>query len=110
LDNYATAGASQNFYSTTPWLPIWTPFGGFWQNHRQILQGEVGVLKKARYYPARPGRIYLSTDQNCYEYVGCVLIDDLIFCQLLAEHLQGFCGMTIEAIGSLEFPSHLELR
>jgi hypothetical protein len=92
------------------WPPIWTPFGGFWEKHRQILQGEIGVLKKVRYYPARPGRIYLSTDQDGSEYIGCVLVEDQIFCAQLANHLQGFCGMTIEAIGRLEFPSHLELR
>jgi hypothetical protein len=91
------------------WPPIWTPFGGFWEKHRRILQGEVGVLKRVRYHPARPGRIYLSIDHDGSEYVGCVLIEDQIFCEQLAGHLQGLCGMAIEAIGSFELPSPFEL-
>jgi hypothetical protein len=92
------------------WPPIWTPFGGFWEKHTHILQGEIGVLKKVRYYSTRPGRIFLTTEQRGFDYIGCMLIEDEIFCEELAKHLQHFCGMTIEAIGSLEFPSHLELR
>jgi hypothetical protein len=92
------------------WPPIWIPYGGFWEKHRAILQGEVGVLAKVRYYPQRRGRIYLRIDRDGVEYIGCVLLDDEVFCEHVVEHLERFCGTPIEAIGSSEIGVPLELR
>jgi hypothetical protein len=84
------------------WPPIWTPFGGLWDKHGRILQGEIGVLNKVRYHPKRPGRIYLTMAYEGKEYVGCIFVDDEPFCEQIVEKLRTLCGTPVEAIGSLD--------
>jgi hypothetical protein len=84
------------------WPPVWTPASAAAQTIPN-LRGEVGVLTELRYYQERQGRIiYLLNDYNGEMYVGCLIIDDILFCEQLAERLRGECGKTIDAIGSLE--------
>ncbi len=101
---------SMSFREHRSWPPVWTPYGGFCEKHRQVLQGEIGVLKEVRYYSDRRGRIYLTIGYENSNYVGCLMFDDEIFCEQTAEHLQRLRGMPIEEIGSSEIALHLELH
>jgi hypothetical protein len=42
----------------------------------------------------------LTIEHNCAEFIGCLICDDISFCELLEKHLRGYYGMSVETIGS----------
>jgi hypothetical protein len=70
------------------WRPAWVRLGGVHQKAPKTLTGEVGSLKQVRYYPDRPGRIYLTIVHQDAVYVGCLLLDDEGFCEKAFQHLR----------------------
>jgi hypothetical protein len=69
-----------------------------------MLQGEFGFLKEVLYDPNRRGRMLLKIEHNAAEYLGCLVFEDVSFCQILEKHLRGYYGMPVETIGSSELP------
>ena len=84
------------------WPPVWIPIAGRDPKKRESAVGEIGRLKETRYYPTRRGRIFLIIEHEGTEYIGCVMFDDAIFCEKVANRLHAFQGMPIETIGSTE--------
>jgi hypothetical protein len=71
-------------------------------------QGEVGSLTEVRCYPTKPGEAYLIINYEGAQYTGCLLFDNEVFCEQLSKMLQGYCGMDILDIGSLDLPPAVE--
>jgi hypothetical protein len=86
------------------WPPAWVRLGTVKGKAPKTLTGEIGILKEVRCYPDRRGRIYLTIDKDGAVYVGCLLLDNEVFCETLADHLRRCYGMSIEAVGSSELP------
>jgi len=82
------------------WPPVWVCRVG--TSKERTPKGEVGLLKKVLYEPDSRGKIFLIIDYEDAEYVGCLLFDSRIFCEQVAERLGTYCGMSIEALGSLD--------
>ena len=86
------------------WPPIWVGSG-----LGKKPQGEVGSLMEVCCYPSKPGEAYLIIDHEGTQYTGCLLFDDQVFCEQLSKLLQGYCGMDIKDIGSLDLPPAFEI-
>ena len=82
------------------WPPIWVCRVG--TSKEKTPNGEVGLLKKVLYEPDSRGKIFLIIEHEDAEYVGCLLFDSRGFCETLTELLLNSCGMSIEALGSLD--------
>ena len=89
------------------WPPLWIRLGTAGGKAPRALTGEIGILRRVRYYPNRRGRMYLTIHHGRAAYVGCLVIDDEHFCLRMAEHLRRRYGMSIDEIGSSEItPPH----
>jgi hypothetical protein len=86
------------------WPPVWIP-ASVGSQSKPNLHGEVGLLKEVRYYGSRRGRLFLVVEYDGNDYVGCLLLDDALFCVGLCERLEQLRGMSIEAIGGVELPA-----
>ena len=64
--------------------------------------GEIGRLKETRHYPTRCARVFLIIEHEGTEYIGCLMFDDVIFCEKVANRLPAFQGLPLEIIGSSE--------
>jgi len=93
-----------SFRNWRNWPPIWIGLSDVGTKQRKILQGEIGILKEVRYYTTRGNRIFLVTEHEGAQYIGCLLFDNGTMCERLAEHLRGYCGRPIEAAGASQFP------
>jgi hypothetical protein len=82
------------------WPPVWVCRVG--TSKETTPKGEVGLLKKVLYEPDSRGKIFLVIDYQDAEYVGCLLFDSRVFCAQVAECLLGYCGRSIEALGSID--------
>ena len=98
-----------SFRGRRNWPPVWLRIGVETKDWYVVL-GEIGVLKTVRYNANRPGRIYLIITHEGAEYIGCLLFEDKDLCEEVAEHLQRCCSMPIEAIGTCDLVSSLELH
>src|SRR5262245_46984439 len=82
------------------WPPSWLWTGGA-ENKRPI--GEVGILKSIELSHVLPAnRCFLSIEHKGSSYMGCLLFDDVAFCQDIAELLQSHCNRPMVEIGSLD--------
>jgi hypothetical protein len=86
------------------WPPLWTSVLTTKSKTQIIPKGEAGTLKEIRHYRSQPGRVYLVIEFEGDDYIGCLLIDDQSFCKKLAERLRAHCGLSIQAIASLDLP------
>jgi hypothetical protein len=82
------------------WPPVWVRLGRAKAETAKRLRGEIGVLKEARYYSDRHGKLYLTVEHNGAVYVGCLLFDLQWFCTAVFEHLRHCYGLAICDIGS----------
>jgi hypothetical protein len=82
------------------WPPVWTWIGGP-ENKRP--RGEIGILKAVSLSQIQPAnRCYLYVDHEGSSYIGCLLIDDHVFCTQMAKLLQDCHNRPIAEIGSLD--------
>jgi hypothetical protein len=44
----------------------------------------------------------LTIEHNHAEFIGCLVFDDVSFCELLEKHLRDYYGMPVETIGGSE--------
>src|SRR5262245_57273633 len=88
------------YHGIPNWPPTWTWIGGF-ENKRP--QGEVGILKTIELSNFQPAnRFFLRIEYEKSSYMGCLLFDDRIFCNQMANLLQSYCNRPIAEIGSLD--------
>lgn len=86
------------------WPPIWVGISV----RGQSPPGEAGHLREVRAYPDKPRRIFLTMEHAGAHYVGCLLFDEQIYCERVAEVLRRCCGMLIKEIGDLDIPLPLD--
>ena len=82
------------------WPPIWVGIGPT----AQVSQGEVGRLEEVRTYPDKPRHLFLRMETGGMQFIGCLLFDDQVYCERIAELLRGCCGMLISEVGDLDVP------
>jgi hypothetical protein len=68
----------------------------------KTVNGEFGILKEARFYPERRGKVYLTIEHNRRVYVGCLVFEKHWFCINAFERLRRCYGMAVSQIGSSE--------
>jgi hypothetical protein len=92
------------FREAHSWPPTWIRLYAEWSDSAgKVLRGEIGHLKDALYYSQLPSQIFLIMNHQGDEYMSVLLFDDASFCQEVAMRLNSCSGMSIEAIGTLEF-------
>ena len=84
------------------WPPVWVWTEGV---EKKEAQGEVGVLKAAEQSNIRPAnRCFLHIDHEASSYIGCLLMDDSVFCEQITKLLQDCCNRPLVEIGGLDLP------
>jgi hypothetical protein len=89
------------------WPPVWTLMRG---TGGQRPRGEVGILEDVHLSTSSPdnaegqhsNRIFIFIDHGGQRYIGCLLIDDQLFCEQLADILRGQLSRSIAEIGGLD--------
>jgi hypothetical protein len=70
---------------------------------KQETTGEVGILDEVVVSNIRPlDRCYLYIEHQGSTYLGCLLIDDEMFCSQVATLLRCHCNHAIVEIGNLD--------
>jgi hypothetical protein len=88
------------YHGLSNWPPSWLWIRGE-ENRHPI--GEVGILKSVELSHVLPAnRCFLSIDYEGSSYMGCLLFDDVAFCQDIVEPLQSCCNRPIAEIGRLD--------
>lgn len=87
------------------WPPIWVGIS----TRGKSPPGEIGRLKQVRSYPDKPRRIFLTMENDGAQYTGCLLFDDQVYCERIAELLRGCYDMLIKAVGDLDIPLPFDL-
>src|SRR5919109_3802287 len=82
------------------WPPAWNWLGDGLNRHPR---GEVGILRDVKIPVTNPfNRCFLIMEYKKALYMGCLLIDDLLFCDQIGRLLQRHCGEPLASIGSLD--------
>jgi hypothetical protein len=82
------------------WPPAWNCLGDGLNRHPR---GEVGVLREVKVPVKNPfNRCFLVIEYKGATYMGCLLIDDIAFCDQVSKFLERHCGESIEHIGGLD--------
>jgi hypothetical protein len=82
------------------WPPTWNSLDSEIKRHPN---GEVGILKEVRIPINGPfNRCFLVIEHHKSIYMGCLLIDDIPFCDQVIKLLRRHCGESIASIGSLD--------
>ena len=90
-----------NFASVPSWPPIWTFTGGL-ENKQQPRREEIGILKEVTISNVQPAdRCFLYIEHEGSSYVGCLLIEDQVFCAQIVTLLQ-VMNRPVAEIGSLD--------
>ena len=93
-----------NLRNVCNWPLAWVRLGRAHARAAKTITGEIGVLKEARRYEDRRGRIDLKVDHDPNAYLVCLLFHDQRFCKHAFEHLRRCYGMAIQAVGTSELP------
>jgi len=81
------------------WPPTWSPAKP--RTDLKPLRGEIGRLSYT-FAGAKPDRFFLVIEHEGHPYVGCLFIEDRIFCAQIIPILEKQVGRTIKEIGDLE--------
>ena len=81
------------------WPPVWT---NSYDRVVKRVKGEIGRLKHVILHPQMPTRCFLVIEHKDEAYTGCLLFDDLAFCQQIAARLDFYRGRSIKEIGDLD--------
>jgi hypothetical protein len=82
------------------WPPAWTPANP--KSHLKVLRGEIGRLEYVLPNKTSHNRCFLIIEHEGHPYVGCLFIDDAIFCAQIMTIIQNQAGLTIKEIGDLD--------
>ena len=88
-----------SYLGLTSWPPTWSPAKP--RTDLEPLRGEIGRLSYTL-AGARSDRFFLVIEHEGHPYVGCLLIEDSIFCAQLIRIIESFAGSTIKEIGDLD--------
>jgi len=81
------------------WPPTWSPAKP--RTDLKPLHGEIGRLSYT--LPgAKSDRFFLVIEYEGHPYVGCLFVNDDVFCAQLIAVLQDHAGSTIKEIGDLD--------
>jgi hypothetical protein len=84
------------------WPPDWIWTDGL-EDKRP--KGEIGVFRRVVQSNIQPSnRCFLFIDYEESSYIGCLTVDDSIFCDQITKLLQAHCNRPIAEIGGLELP------
>src|SRR5215475_13181769 len=90
-----------SYHGIPSWPPVWTFVTGLEKKHPR--RGEIGILKKVTVSNVRAAdRCFLHIDYEGSTYVGCLLVEDPVFCDQIVALLQGYVNRAIEDIRSLD--------
>ncbi len=92
------------------WPPIWISVAPKDPDSEKIVQGEIGHLKQVRYDPTDSRCLFLIIAHDGEEYAGCLLFDDDLSCQKIAQRLRRLYGVAIAAIGRSECLAYLTIE
>ena len=81
------------------WPPTWTPANP--KSHLKPLRGEIGRLEYVLPNKTLNNRCFLIIEHEGHPYVGCLFLDDAIFCAQMITIIQNQAGLTIKEIGDL---------
>jgi hypothetical protein len=82
------------------WPPTWSWIDGREDNHPR---GEIGILRAVLLSKLQPAnRCFLLIFYERSSYLGCLLFDDLAFCDQIVKLLQSYCNRPIAEISSLD--------
>jgi len=87
------------------WPPIWIGTG----LSGQVLQGERGRLEEVRRYPDKPALLFLAINYAGAQYTGCLLFDEPVYCERIAELLRSCYGMAVKEIGDIDIRLPVDL-
>ena len=89
-----------SYHGMLTWPPVWTWTDGAENEHPR---GEVGILKAVGLSDVQPAdRCFLSIEHKGSRYIGCLLIDDRVFCHQIVKLLQAHCNHSIAEIGGID--------
>jgi hypothetical protein len=81
------------------WPPVWV-------RRKQLIAksviGEFGILAAVRYGSATPGKCHLVIEHEREEFIGALLFDDFMFCEVVVKLLEENVGRKIAEIGSID--------
>jgi hypothetical protein len=90
-----------NYRGVPSWPPIWTFTGGL--ENKRPRREEIGILKEVTISNVQPAdRCFLYIEHEGSSYVGCLLIEDQVFCAQIVTLLQGHLNRPVAEIGSLD--------
>lgn len=98
-----------SFRDGRAWPPTWMKMHEGGAKNREILEGEIGLLKDVLYYPNQPSHLFLIMGHEGSEYMSCISLSDPPSGEKIARILQRYCGLSMELIGSLNVSENLEL-
>jgi hypothetical protein len=88
------------YHGLPSWPPAWSWTGGLDNKHPT---GEIGILKSVELSNVQPAnRCFLSIEHEGSSYMGCLLFDDVVFCQQITELLRSCCNRPVAEIGGLD--------
>jgi hypothetical protein len=94
-----------NYRGLPSWPPTWTPANP--KSHLKPLRGEIGRLEYVLPNKTCNNRCFLIIEHEGDHYVGCLFVDEGIFCAELTTVLQDHAGLTIKEIGDLDLSGSL---
>ena len=87
------------YYGVPNWPPVWTWRGG---DRNRKLRGEVGVVRDVFLSRIEPlNRLFIITEREGNEYIGCVLFDDVGFCGQIHKLFYDCRGRIVAELGGL---------
>jgi hypothetical protein len=93
-------------------VPSWTP-DWIWTDGLEDKRpkGEIGVFRRVVQSNIQPSnRCFLFIDYEESSYIGCLTVDDSVFCDQITKLLQDCCNRPIAEIGGLELPGRAKGR
>ena len=82
------------------WPPTWTQSVAL--NRVRTLRGEIGVLKHVIKPDAVPNKCFLVIEHAGERWVGCLLIEESVFCEQIYDLLRTQLGRSIKEIGDID--------
>jgi hypothetical protein len=86
------------------WPPVWIQVQ---ETKIKSLSGEVGILKHVMRYDRVPNGFVLAIEHARERYLGFLIFDEVSFCMLIHDVLEGRIGCSIKDLGSVELTNIL---
>ena len=95
-----------SYHGIPSWPPVWTFVRGVEKKHPR--REEIGILKEVTISNIQPAdRCFLHIEHEGSTYIGCLLVEDPVFCSQIVTLLQGYLNRPVAEIGSLNISSLL---